>query len=138
MTSSQVKWRWGEIRGGTPAALLDDEYFAFFHSSINLKSDCTVNSKLHYFIGAYTFSAQPPFEVIKISPSPLIAKGMYTKSNYSMRVAFPGGYAVNNDDIYLAYGKDDWSIWIAKMSKKALLKSMISVDEITKNDIKRN
>lgn len=125
---AKVDWPWGELRGGTPAQLINGEYLTFFHSSINTKSSIAwIFPQLHYFMGAYTFSSQPPFEITKISSVPLKAAGMYTKSGYSKSVIFPGGFVVMEQDVYIAYGRDDCEIWIAKISQEKLIESLIPV-----------
>lgn len=121
-------WEWGHLRGGTPAILVDDEYLAFFHSSIVIGSPATNGVPMHhYFMGAYTFSAEPPFEITAISLTPIIADGFYTQSSYSKRVIFPGGFVVRDRYLYLAYGKDDQEIWIATINRKKLNKSLVPV-----------
>lgn len=124
---SGITWDKGFLRGGTPALLVDGSYLAFFHSSIATTSNSS-NGKLmhHYFMGAYTFSSSPPFQIQKISPSPIIADGFYTESSYEKRVIFPGGFAIVKNKFYIAYGKDDSEIWIAIMDKKKLMKSLKS------------
>jgi predicted GH43/DUF377 family glycosyl hydrolase len=122
-TESELNWKWGHLRGGTPALLVDGEYLSFFHSSIKTESDVSQNFELwHYFMGAYTFSPEPPFQITKITPSPLAGEGFYTSSNYEKRVIFPGGYAVVNSRIYVTYGKDDQEMWVATLNKAALMK----------------
>lgn len=128
-TYSPVPWDWGQMRGGTQAELVDGEYLAFFHSSVDARSDISNYKKyIHYFMGAYTFSAQPPFELTKMTQFPIFDKGFYTQSNYYKRVIFPGGFAVDGDYIYLAYGKDDCEVWIAKMSKSELFNLLKPLD----------
>ena len=78
-------------------------------------------------MGAYTFSAEPPFQVKRISPKPIVAEGFYSCSNAEKRVIFPGGSIVSDDKIYVVYGKDDCEIWIATLDKNALMNSLIPV-----------
>ncbi len=127
---SKVKydWKYGILRGGTPALMVGNEYLAFFHSSLRKKSDVSNGKKLlHYFMGAYTFSPKPPFAIQKISTEPIIADGFYTKSDALKRIIFPGGFVVNGDLIYVVYGKDDREIWIATIDKNKLMSSMKAV-----------
>ncbi|HRD55562.1 MAG TPA: hypothetical protein PLC42_04105 [Parachlamydiaceae bacterium] len=120
-------WKWGELRGGTPAILVDDNYLGFFHSSKVSTSSASSNIPMHhYYMGAYLFSSKPPFDIKKISSSPIVANGFYTQSDYEKRVIFPGGFAVVDDTIYLAYGKDDMEVWIAIIHKKNLINSLKS------------
>ena len=125
-------WNWGVLRGGTPAIKIGDEYLAIFHSSKNMP---TVHSSgktiLHYFMGAYTFSAEPPFEITRISPEPIIGKDFYNGPAYKTwkpcRVVFPCGLVVRDDFLWISYGKQDHEIWIAKVDKQKLLNSLIPV-----------
>ncbi|MDE3046203.1 MAG: hypothetical protein KGJ02_06125 [Verrucomicrobiota bacterium] len=122
-TKTEFPWKWGTPRGSTPALLVDGEYLTFFHSGIYMASEASWDVELwHYFMGAYTFSAEPPFEIIKITPAPLIADGFYTKSYRPKRVIFPSGYVVAEPYIYVSYGKDDEELWVATLDKKALFK----------------
>lgn len=127
-TSSMIDWAFGPLRGGTPPVLVDGEYLSFFHSPKMVLSNSSCNLPLwHYFMGAYTFSAEPPFPLKKISPLPIVADGFYTQSNAEKRVIFPGGCVILDSKIYVAYGKDDCEIWIATLDKKALMDSLVSV-----------
>lgn len=127
-THKPIEWNFGPLRGGTPAQLIDGEYLAFFHSGIIKASPCSDNRELwHYFMGAYTFSAEPPFEITKVSSSPIDSPGFYTYSSYDKRVIYPGGYVLDGSDLFLVYGKDDSEIWVAKINYKELKDSMVSV-----------
>ncbi len=133
-TSTPVSWEWGSfLRGGTPAILVDGEYLAFFHSALEMRSGISPRNRLwHYYMGAYTFSAEPPFEITAISAYPLVGPGFYTDNEYDKRVIFPGGIVDCGSYLVVAYGKDDREVWIAKIDKtrlKASLVPIISVDE---------
>ena len=127
-TFHPIDWGWGKWRGGTQASLVDGEYLAFFHSSIVMKSAASNGISMHhYYMGAYTFSSNPPFEITRTSQSPIIADGFYTISPCDKRVIFPGGFTVNGSNIYVSYGKDDSEIWVAVMDKSKLKKSLVPV-----------
>jgi predicted GH43/DUF377 family glycosyl hydrolase len=129
-SSAAFNWPWGEQRGGTPPQLVDGEYLGFFHSGIYTSTAASFGWELwHYFAGAYTFSATPPYQLTKISKEPIIGKGFYTISNREKRVIFPGSFIASESKIYLVYGKDDYEIWIATLDKEALKKSLVSVEE---------
>lgn len=49
----EYEWKWGEMRGGTPALKFGDKYLAFFHSSGKLSHP----SVLTYVMGAYMFES---------------------------------------------------------------------------------
>jgi beta-1,4-mannooligosaccharide phosphorylase len=132
-TENSLPWIWGELRGGTPALIDNGEYLSFFHSSIDMPSLHSEGKSIaHYFIGAYTFSSTPPFEMTKISPKPIIAKGFYSGPMHQpywkpVRVVFPGGLLIEDESIYITYGKQDHEVWIAKLDKNALLKSLVPI-----------
>lgn len=129
-TSFDTNWRWGELRGGTPALLIGDKYLAFFHSSIEMRSlHSHGKTSLHYFIGAYTFSSAPPFEVLSMSEKPIIGPGFYSGIEYPpywkpVNVVFPCGFLIENDLIYLVYGRQDHEMYVAKIDKRKLLESL--------------
>ena len=136
-TSASLLWKWGILRGGTPALRMNNRrYLAFFHSSTKM---ATVHSKEktipHYFIGAYTFSADPPFELMQISPKPIIGKNFYEGKAYSpywhpIQVIFPCGFIFDNQYIWLTYGRQDHEIWVVKLDKEGLLQSLIPVHKL--------
>ena len=124
-TSPAIPWYWGDLRGGTPAILVDNQYLSFFHSSLKIASDASFGMEMwHYFMGAYAFSPEPPFQITHISPEPIIGKGFYTHSNSEKRVIFPSGCIYRDPYIYVSYGKDDKEMWIATIDKDALMKSL--------------
>lgn len=124
-TQADMEWELGPLRESTPPQIVDGEYLAFFHSGTTLASYASWGWDMwHYFMGAYTFSPTPPFEVTSYTPLPIVAEGFYTQSNYEKRVIFPGGYVVMDPYIYVAYGKDDYEIWIATIDKAELKKAL--------------
>jgi len=138
-TQGDMLWSWGKIRGSTPAlqGVADrDEYLSFFHSSIRMQSlQSDGKNILHYFFGAYTCSAEPPFHVTRISPRPIYAKGFYSGTMYTpywhpVRVIFPAGYIFDETNIYLFYGRQDHEIWVAKIDRKGFMESLIPVHTI--------
>lgn len=130
-TFSIIQWNWGILRGGTPGLIVDDQYLAFFHSSVNMATSHSEgkNSK-HYFIGAYTFANQPPFQVTQISPEPIIGQNFYQGENYKpywkpIQAAFPCGFIFDDQYIWLTYGRQDHEIWVIKLNKQGLLQSLV-------------
>ncbi len=130
-TATPFPWEWGEPRGGTTALLEGDEYLAFFHSSLPMKTKNSSGKEvLHYFMGAYTYSKHPPFTIQRISPSPIIGKGFYKGDNKtpywgSKKVIFPVGYIADDSHIWISYGRQDKECWIVKLDKKRFLESLI-------------
>ena len=126
-----ISWNLGILRGGTPALNIDDKYYlSFFHSSEKMK---TIHSDgqemLHYFMGAYTFSLMSPFEIMQMSPEPIIGKNFYRGNVYKpywhpLRVVFPVGYIYEDNTISVFYGRQDHEMWVVKLDKKGLLDSL--------------
>lgn len=138
-TMGSIQWEWGEPRGGTPGILVGNEYLAFFHSSKELATTHSEGKNiLHYFMGAYTFSCEPPFAITKISPEPIVGKNFYKGAIYKpywkpVRVVFPCGFLCDDKYIWVAYGRQDHEVWIAKLDKKGLFDSLLPVANHMKN-----
>ncbi len=135
-TTAEIDWSWGLLRGGTPALELDGQYLAFFHSCQEMQTVHSKNEKsLHYFIGAYTFNLEPPFQMEKISPEPIVAKGFYRHTGFKpywhpVRAIFPCGYITQDEFIWVAYGREDHEIWVMKLDKKRLLSSLRDISRV--------
>jgi predicted GH43/DUF377 family glycosyl hydrolase len=133
-SSGNLNWEWGIARGGTPPIIEGDEYLAFFHSAKNIQTmESNGQNITHYFFGAYTFSADSPFTITKISPSPIIAPSFYDvthdyKTWKPLRVVFPCGHYCDEEFVWITYGKQDYECWVAKLDKKQLLKSLVPVE----------
>jgi predicted GH43/DUF377 family glycosyl hydrolase len=128
-TNDSLSWYWGVPRGGTPALLVGDQYLAIFHSCKHMS---TVNSNAtpmtHYFMGAYTFSKEPPFEITAMSPQPIVGDNFYYGELYQtwkpLLVVFPVGIVCDDDFVWVSYGRQDHEAWILKLDKKGLLNSL--------------
>lgn len=132
-----VIWEWGQLRGGAPAVKIDeDHYLSIFHSSTHMKTIHSNDQEIpHYFIGAYVFSAHPPFEIKYISPEPIIGPNFYHGACYEpywhpVCVVFPCGLAINGDDVLISYGRQDHELWIATVDKEKLLENFIHVSNL--------
>lgn len=134
-TKKRNQWKWGELRGGTSALRINDhQYLAFFHS---VKTEATLQSNgkaiPHYFMGAYLFNANPPFEITKISPKPIVGPNFYNgivhKTWKPLRVVFPGGFVFDEKFIWVVYGRQDHENWVVKFDKTKLLKSLVDTGQ---------
>jgi predicted GH43/DUF377 family glycosyl hydrolase len=124
-TTADIVWSWGPLRGSSAPQLIDGEYFAFFHSGTVIASSVSQGHNCwHYFMGAYTFAAEPPFNLTSWSKLPIIADEFYAHSTYYKKVVFPGGFVAKGPFFYVAYSKDDSEIWIATLDKEALKRTM--------------
>lgn len=135
LSSSGALWKWGELRGGTPALRIGSKYLAFFHSSIDMKSvHSNGESTLHYFMGAYLFEKEAPFKLTHISKEPIIGENFYHGKTYPyywkpVQAVFPCGFVSDGEWIYLSYGRQDHEIWIAKLDQQKLLESLSPIEE---------
>lgn len=130
LAPSSIDWQWGELRGGTPAILDGNEYLAFFHSSKIMATAHSRGKKIqHYFMGAYTFAAQPPFAITRMSPRPIVGKNFYHGQEYPtwkpLHVVFPVGLLADENYLWVTYGRQDFEIWVTKIDKKGLYKSLV-------------
>lgn len=122
--------RWGKIRGGTPAILLDSgEYIAFFHSCFREK--CL----LWYVMGAILFDGKPPFALKKISSWPIFFKNIYNTpiapgKNPILRNCFPGGVVEETLQekkvFHVIYGENDTSMKVVTIDREQLIVNMHS------------
>ncbi len=130
-TKGSIQWDFGELRGGTPAVIDDNCYISFFHSR-SRKTMKTIQSEgkklYHFFMGAYTFSLKPPFEITRVSPEPIWGRDFY-KDNIcpDCLVVYPGGLIVDEQFYWVIYGRKDSQIWVAQLDKKGLLNSLVPV-----------
>lgn len=133
-----IVWEWGELRGGTPALKLNETtYIAFFHSSTLLETLHSHGEAIpHYFMGAYTFSNDPTFQMQQISPEPIVSRLFYSGADYKpywhpVRVVFPCGILMEERFIWVTYGRQDHECWVVKIEKQGLLESLIQVSTTT-------
>lgn len=131
--------KWGPLRGGTPALIIDGEYLSFFHSSFE-----DHKGVVWYVMGAYTFAARPPFKMTRISPHPILFKGIYDTphekmANPKVRSIYPAGFIYEERDgkerISVSCGENDSGIKIISMDKEALLKSLTSLAQPISSDL---
>lgn len=121
---------WGILRGGTPALDIGDEYLTVFHSMKVMKSKQGGSKEIpHYYMGAYTFSKEPPFEITGISPEPFFCEGMYEGQTYdrywgTVLCVFPCGLLYDENYFWITYGRQDHEIWVLKVDRKKLLATL--------------
>lgn len=125
-------WNYGNIHGGTPALLVGDEYLAFFHSAMGVHYYKTIT----YWIGAYTFSKEPPFRITAMSKVPIVSPVYYEGWTYKSLDydIFPMSFSFDNHFIYLVYGKNEREGWITKFNRSGLFKSLRSVQSVVLGD----
>lgn len=127
MPKQGLQWDFGAIRGGTPAVRWENDYITFFHSSLEFFNPDANETRRVYYVGAYTFSASPPFSARKVTEIPLIKAVPYR--NHVERpaisyVVFPTGVIEEKDHFVVSYGCNDYCTRITRISK-TLLKGML-------------
>ena len=107
---SRARWKYGPCRGGSNPILHNGQFWAFFHSSVDVAP-----GKRVYFMGLYSFEPEPPFKVTGISKEPILTGNCIDSGNPYIRslVTFPGGAYVEDDTWTVVYGINDFSCgWI--------------------------
>jgi len=139
--SAPLKWKWGDLYGGTPAILMGDCYVSFFHSFVR-----TPEKKRCYVMGAATFTKDPPHRLLAISPYPILFNQIYTSkvdgkigplghrwwNSRLDRVIFPCGFVCEEDEsgrevIHLSCGENDVGVRIVTIDKKKLFETLVPV-----------
>ena len=124
-----VRWRYGEMRGGTPAvydAALGG-YIAFFHSHVQVKGDNPFSRgsfQRLYYMGCYVFAAQPPFSIQLISAAPILGLDFYNVSSPHRQIIWPAGLEVLPDEYIVSYGKNDRDIWMVRLDRREVIKAL--------------
>ncbi len=123
-------WQWGEMRGGTPAVLINDHsYLTFFHSSSHIAHKDVVT----YVMGAYLFERNPPFAITHMSAEPIMHETFMdwklgvTRGWPKVKVdfvTFPVGFIFDSKHIYVSYGRNDAESCILTLNRKGLLDSL--------------
>lgn len=98
-----LPWLYGEVRGGTPPALVGDEFISFFHSSLFWRG-----RQKRFYAGAYAFDAKPPFAVRRMTLKPLFAGSEAdTRILGGPLVVFPNGAVFTDNEWLLSFGVND-------------------------------
>ena len=129
--NTTIRWRYGVMRGGTPAIYDADigGYVAFFHSHDKYRVKTRTGDKdvTYYFMGFYVFAAQPPFGIQLISEAPLMGPGFYNESAPNanrLRVVWPAGLMVLPDSFVVSYGRDDHTTRVVRIDRRKLIETL--------------
>jgi len=118
--------RYGDLRGGTNVVLVGDRYLSFYH----IRTTIPHNKLVSYLFGAYTFTSEPPFRVLSVSPMPIIPRELYTGpwgQRFIDYCVFPMSIFVDGKFIHLSFGYQDRSGMMAKIVLEDLLNSLVPV-----------
>jgi hypothetical protein len=112
----EVRWAYGEIRGGCVVPYGEKSLLRLFHSR-------TESIEPRYYVGALIMERRPPFNVVAISKRPVLYGAELPdcgKYPYKARVVFPGGALPFEKDWLLAVGLNDCACGVVKVSEKDL------------------
>ena len=125
---ASISWEYGKPRGGTPAVLIDDEfYLSFFHSISSPASS--------YWMGAFTFTKSLPFRLLQISSVPIVHeswyKGIHFDSKFSF-IPYPIGFEIEESfskekNVLVSMSTQDKIGLIIKFSLNDLMNSLVHV-----------
>ncbi len=136
---SSWKWPFGSGRGGTPALFVEEigEYIVIFHSQHKEDKTSSHYKPLSYFVGALTFSANPPFKLLRVSRVPLFQESWYDGQwFYPIKVAytvFPMGIMLERKlngsvTVVVSYDRQDKVGAVFTMGLTDLLNSMTTFE----------
>jgi predicted GH43/DUF377 family glycosyl hydrolase len=132
----------GEVRmhGGTPAVDLGEDYLTVCQSSEEIPyfkfGSLTVGGRF-YSVWAYTFSKIPPFNVLAVTPFPILSSS-FKNPIYegSPAVLFPGGLMrVSQGKLMLAFGVNDCKSAWAKISVSSIRSRLVRVEELPNDSL---
>lgn len=113
-------WKWGAIRGGTQPIPYEGKLLRFFHSQTNnLKKFDWWN----YHMGAMLMDNKPPFEILKISSSPILSgtnQYCYGWKNWKPRVVIPYGAIEVEGSFRVSIGLNDSECAIVDLKESDL------------------
>ena len=125
---SAVRWRYGTMRGGTPAvydAALGG-YIAAFHSHLFIGRTPSGDRRiLYYFMGFYVLAAQPPFSIQLMSAVPVVGPRLYEQRNAENKhVVFPVGLTLLPESISVSYGRNDEDTRVVQFDRRELMQTL--------------
>jgi hypothetical protein len=146
-------WNYGKLRGGTSPQLVDlppgytsygglyqpemevknggtvpvppqpqKEYLGFFHSNVHMAQHLVMT----YNLGAYTFTAEPPFRITAMSALPIVSPDWMESFTYKHTdiVVFPMSFEHDVKYVNVSYGWDESDGYVLTLDKKILFDSL--------------
>jgi predicted GH43/DUF377 family glycosyl hydrolase len=102
-TNVRLPWDFGVPRGGACPVRVGDEFYSFFHGVRPWRR----HEKL-YALGCYTFAAQPPFAIRRMTPRPLLLPREEDRPpGWQVSVVFPCGAVLRDGRWHVSYGYHD-------------------------------
>jgi predicted GH43/DUF377 family glycosyl hydrolase len=127
-TSQGLSWNYGEIHCGSSPILVEDNYFMFFHSSLDLGFELREKSlsPRHYFVGALTFSSRAPYQLISFTENPLfVGSFKNTSVNGSPAAVFvTGSVLLDSKSLMFSLNLNDCESVLAEVPIGSLFKNL--------------
>lgn len=127
----ETGWPYGELRGGTNAVYIPHRnvYLGVFHSAEHALG----NFMKTYVMGVYTFTADPPFRLISISPFPIMPSQFYTGPWHGIRqrqidyCLFPMSLFIEDETMFVSAGHQDSIGYLLHFNLHEVLETLVSV-----------
>ena len=89
-----------------------------------------------YFMGAYTFSAHPPFKVLAVSPYPIVEDIFYSGRWFKSKrrpvdyVVYPSSiYMDKNETLILTVGLNDLEGYLVRVDVHELMATLVRISD---------
>lgn len=116
----QVKWPWGQIRGGTNPVLFGDELWTFFHSCYFHPFLDIFNDRI-YVAGYLVTEHQPPFRIKRYSTQPVLTPDFADiRGPTPLAVVFPARAVRIRGGWLVAYGSNDHRCKLSSLDDREL------------------
>lgn len=126
LTSPGPRWKWGQIRGGTPPVRWNGKFLRFFHSVLDNEPP---PQHRRYYMGALLMDTLSPFTVEKVSSEPILRgseddslseQEKATCPHRKEKVVFPLGVVERDGEWLVSVGINDCQCAIVRVTEKEL------------------
>lgn len=104
-------------RGGTPGIVVDDCFVSFYHAFYKEKETRWGLKQQCYYMGAFAFSKEVPFDVIGKIDAPIGNPDMYFKR----KIVFPSSLIYRDGKLRLFWGADDKKMFMGTVRCDAMM-----------------
>lgn len=129
----KMPWAGGQLRGGASPIRVGDEYWSWFHGSVDQGQPTPsgpAGTKV-YNVGVYAFEAKPPFRPTRMTPSPVLWADESTRESAKptawCAVVFPNGAVLDGERWRVSCGIHDREIRVYEWRHADIEKVMVKV-----------
>lgn len=115
-TANRFLWSGGFHRGGAAPVRVGDRYVHFTHGNLTVITGRPTNDH-YYSVGLVEFAAEPPFGVIRQTPTPLMwasERDVSPPDRKEVRVVFPCGAFLRDGRWLVSMGTGDQRVEVAE------------------------